>query len=352
MVAEASFKLILQAYFPEESHFKIQVLGDGNINDTYRVELRQGVFLLQKVNRSIFKKPALVLENHQLIFQHLSIHLKDLQLPALIKTTAGELAYIDHHSEYWRMLTFLEETYSLESPSNVQQVAASAQATGRFLAALNQGQRPTLSTPLPDFHHFQKRYQGFIHALQQANEVRKREAADAIEFLLHWAPTIPDYQALGLPKRLVHNDPKIGNVLFNQQDQVVAVIDWDTIMPGTLLTDFGDMVRTMVASASEDEADLDLVSINMDYFAALCQHFLSPLKPLLTPLEKQYLLSGAFYIVLEQMLRFLQDYLLEDVYYKIQYPKHNLVRARNQQALFQALKKQEPKLSSIIQQAL
>lgn len=348
MVAEVDFKPILQAYFPSKSSFKVHVLGDGNINDTYRVEVNQGSFLLQKINRSIFKEPKVVLENHQLIFQHLSIHLKDLKLPALIKTTTGELAYVDHHGEYWRMLTFLEETYGLESPSNVQQVAASAQATGRFLAALNQGLLPTLGTPLPDFHHFQKRYQGFIQALAQANETRKQEAAKAIEFLLHWAPSIPDYQALGLPGRLVHNDPKIGNVLFNQQDQVVAVIDWDTIMPGTLLTDFGDMVRTMVATVSEDEADLDLVTINMDYFAALCQHFLGPLKPILSPLERQYLLSGAFYIVLEQMLRFLQDYLLGDVYYKIQYPEHNLVRARNQQALFQALKKQEQQLELLI----
>lgn len=349
MEIKPDFKAIIQAYFPRESTFKVQALGDGNINDTYRIELSKGAFLLQKINRSIFKEPAIVLDNHRLIAQHLHQHLEGLKLPTLFETASGELAYIDPQGEYWRMLTFLEQTYGLESAETIQQVAAAAQATGRFLAALNQEPTPILGVTLPNFHQFQKRYQDFMLALEQAETSRKQAAADAIEFLLHWAPSIPDYQALGLPERLVHNDPKIGNVLFDQEDQVVAVIDWDTIMPGTLLTDFGDMVRTMVASVSEDEADLDLVSIRMDYFTALCQHFLTPLKHLLRPLEKQYLLSGAFYIVLEQMLRFLQDYLLEDVYYKIQYPKHNLVRAQNQQALFQALKVQEKQLEEIIQ---
>lgn len=352
MVNKVDFKPIIQAYFPQESGFKIQVLGDGNINDTYRIEVRQGVFLLQKINRAIFKKPVVVLENYQLILRHLKLHLQDLLLPQLIKTHNGLLAWVDAQGEYWRMLTFLEHTYGLESASNVDQVAAAAGATGRFVAALNQAPTPNLEPPIPDFHHFQKRYQAFLQILDKANPERKVAAAQSIDFLLYWAPSIPNYEQLKLPQRLVHNDPKIGNVLFKQQDHAVAVIDWDTVMPGTLPTDFGDMVRTMAATVGEDEADLSLVDIRIDYFRALCQHFLPPLKPLVTPNEKQYMLSGAFYIILEQLLRFLQDYLLEDIYYKVQYPKHNLVRAQNQQALFQALKKQASILDPIVQQVL
>lgn len=351
MVNQVDFEPIIKAYFPQESGFNIQVLGDGNINDTYRIQVRQGAFLLQKINQIIFKKPELVLDNHQLVLQHLKQHVQDLLLPELIKTDHGRLAWVDQQGDYWRMLTFLERTYGLEAATNVDQVAAAAAASGLFVAALNKAPIPNLAATIPDFHHFQKRYQTFLQILDQANPERKAEAAQSIEFLLHWAPSIPNYERLKLPQRLVHNDPKIGNVLFNQQDQVVAVIDWDTIMPGALPTDFGDMVRTMAATVSEDESDVDLVAINIDYFAALSQHFLKPLKPLLTPLEKEYMLSGAFYIVLEQMLRFLQDYLLEDVYYKIQYPKHNLVRAKNQQALFQALKQQEQQLALLITEA-
>ncbi|MEM6378136.1 MAG: aminoglycoside phosphotransferase family protein [Bacteroidota bacterium] len=352
MVSEASFKSIIKAYFPTEDRFKVKPLGDGNINDTYRLELGSNGFLLQKINQSIFKEPQIVLENYQLIFQHLEVHLKDLLLPALIKTNNGQLAYRNELGQYWRVLTFLEHTYGLESASDIQQVAAAADATGRFLAALNQNPTPNLGTPLPDFHNFQQRYQSFLEALAKAKTARKKAASEAINFLMEWAPKIPNYHQLDLPQRLVHNDPKIGNLLFNQQAQVVAVIDWDTIMPGTLLTDFGDMVRTMVATAGEDEADLDLVKINIDYFTALCQYFLPPLKPLLSALERQYWLSGAFYIVLEQMLRFLQDYLQEDIYYKIAYPEHNLVRAKNQQALFQNLKHQEAHLLRILKEVL
>ncbi|GAB5553126.1 MAG: aminoglycoside phosphotransferase family protein [Saprospiraceae bacterium] len=352
MEIKPDFKAIVQAYFPRESTFKVQALGDGNINDTYRIDLSKGAFLLQKINRVIFKEPEVVLNNHQLILQHLKKHSSGLLLPKLIQTDKQLLAYPDANGGCWRMLTFLEHTYGVESANSVDQVAAAAGAIGRFIAALNQAPAPKLGATLPDFHHFQKRYAAFLQILKTANPDRRTEAAESIEFLLHWAQSIPDYKALNLPQRLVHNDPKIGNVLFNQKDQAVAVIDWDTVMPGTLPTDFGDMVRTMVASVSEDEADLDLVNVNKDYFSALCQHFLKPLKPLLRPLEKQYLMSGAFYIVLEQMLRFLQDYLLEDVYYKIQYPKHNLVRARNQQALFQALKNQEQQLEVLIAEAL
>jgi len=150
---------------------------------------------------------------------------------------------------------------------------------------------------------------------------------------------------------VVHTDPKIGNLLFDvSTNEAIAVLDWDTIMPGAIPADFGDMVRAMACTVGEDEADFSLVDLDETLFQALAEGFLPPLKDMLTPLEIENLVTGARWIILEQMMRFLTDFINGDVYYKTAYAEHNLVRARNQMALYQAVKKKEIKLQTMINQ--
>ena len=140
----------------------------------------------------------------------------------------------------------------------------------------------------------------------------------------------------GLPLRVTHNDTKAGNVLFDKDtNKALAVIDLDTVMPGTILSDFGDMVRTFAPDREED--DPEAVQLREDILDALTEGFLSQTADFLTETERKYLLYGAAWMTGEQALRFLTDWLAGDVYYKIQNPEHNLVRARNQLALFRVI---------------
>ena len=141
-----------------------------------------------------------------------------------------------------------------------------------------------------------------------------------------------------LPKRIVHNDTKINNVLLDEKgEKAICVIDLDTVMPGYVIFDFGDMIRTMCCTASEDEKDLRKVEINPENFKKVTAGFLNPLKRILTKEEKANLVNGGVYIIFEQAVRFLSDFLNNDFYYPVKYPEQNLFRAKNQLKLLQSV---------------
>jgi Ser/Thr protein kinase RdoA (MazF antagonist) len=348
---QAYFRTIFRA-FSDDIPTSIQVIGAGNINDTLRVETSTQAYLLQRINHRVFKHPKQVQENYQLIYQHLTDQQVGLVLPGLIKTKEGSLYIQDEKGYFWRLLNFIDGAVAYEQPSQLGQVREAAAKIGRFVAALNQGPPLSLHETIPDFHYFQGRYLLFEALLNEPSNRRTESAQSAIEFIRTNAKRVPNYRTLGLPLRTVHNDPKIGNVLFNQEEKVIAVIDWDTVMPGYLATDLGDMVRTMAVSADEDESDLSKVHLRMDYLRACLENFLPPFGELLSPLEKQYLATGPLYIAMEQALRFLYDYLMGNQYYKIQYPDHNLQRAMNQITLCRSIIREEAFIQKTIDQAL
>ena len=150
-----------------------------------------------------------------------------------------------------------------------------------------------------------------------------------------------------IPKRR-YTDGATNFSFIKPKEDVVAVIDWDTIMPGAFATDFGDMVRTMAVSADENEPNLEKVEVIWPYFEAICQHFIPPLAPLFNEQEKATLHLGPVYILLEQMLRFLCDYLDGDQYYKVHYPEQNLDRAMNQIKVHELLTAKEKTIKSLI----
>lgn len=336
--------------FKEELPVSIQAIGAGNINDTFRVETSAGRYLLQRINHQVFKQPTQVQVNYERLYAHLHKIGVTLELPALIKTKTGDLFYESEDKNYWRLLTFIENTQAIERPSSSMQVKEAASRLGTFVAALNQGTIPVIEETIPNFHHIQLRLEYFKEVEKNAVGNRREIAQKAIDYIEQQVGNIPDYHALGLPRRLVHNDPKIGNVLFDRQWRVVAVIDWDTIMPGFIATDLGDMVRTMAVTAGENERDLQKVGLKDNYLELIIHQFLLPLKNLLTEEEVAFLFTGPKYIVLEQALRFLSDYLAGDPYYKIQYPEHNLMRSLNQIEVCRAIDQQESLIKKSIEQ--
>jgi thiamine kinase-like enzyme len=158
-----------------------------------------------------------------------------------------------------------------------------------------------------------------------------------------------EVQSLPTPVRITHNDAKLGNVLFEKTTgRILAVTDWDTIMPGCILADFGDLARSLISPVEEDSPRYDKIQVQLPYFEELCRGFLEDTSNILTTVEKQHLVLGAKWIILEQALRFLDDYLSGDLYYPVCYPEHNKTRATNQLRLFQELLKNEAAMQAIV----
>lgn len=340
---------ILKAYFGTEEKYQAKTLAGGHINDTYRVVVEGNSYLVQRINEQVFQSPETVINNYRLVYEQLSRFQTGLLLPQLIRNLQQGYFFKDPQGKFWRLVTFLEDTHSLEEAENLAQIAAASDTVGRFLAALNTPPAPKLEESIPNFHYLTKRLESFWQIVEANPKDRASRVAAEIEYIRSVQHSIIEFNALDLPKRIVHNDPKISNLLFDSSGKTVAVIDWDTIMPGYLATDFGDMVRAMAVSASEEEAELDKVFFRSDNFEVICKHFLPPIATLLSKSEKDTFHWGPSYIVFEQLIRFLGDYLEGDRYYKVPHPEQNRVRAANQLKLHQELVRHEAFIKETVQ---
>ena len=321
-------------------------VGAGNINDTYRVDLlrddgRPESWLLQRLNHRVFKDPEAVMRNIRAVAAHLERQTDfPLLIPAPVPTLKGEWLYCDEAGNYWRVFPFYENTFAPERLPEPAIAYEAARAYGAFLYSVRDFPAEQLAETIPGFHDTERRWLVFEDVLEKDPVQRKQLVQAEIETLFEARGVFSRVDQLKrngeLPRRVTHNDTKAGNVLIDvQTGRAVAVIDWDTIMPGTVLSDFGDMVRTFVPDCPEDSDSL--VHLRMDTLEMLCRGFLEKTAGFLTPVERQNLPFGALWIIGEQALRFLSDYLAGDPYYKIRYPEHNLVRARNQLALLRAV---------------
>jgi hypothetical protein len=200
------------------------------------------------------------------------------------------------------------------------------------------------------FHNLPSRIKAFQDALKNAENELLKSAKEEVDKSLEMEFIVEETSSAltGLPVRLNHNDTKLNNVLFSGEE--VLVIDLDTAMPGCVMFDFGDMVRTFTSPALEDEQDISKVKFRIEYFEALTKGYLEPLGTNLTRNEKESLFLGALYIIYEQALRFLTDYLKGNIYYKVNYEEHNLVRTRTQLKLLSDILKQREQLQKIIKE--
>lgn len=323
----------------------IAPVGAGNINDTYRADIQAGgnreSWLLQRLNHRVFKDPEAVMRNIRAAAAHLERQ-KDfpLRIPAPVPTRSGQWLYCDEAGNYWRVFPFYENTYAPEHLPEPAIAYEAARAYGAFLYALRGFPAEQLVETIPGFHDTERRWAVFEDVLKNDPADRAKAATAEIDALMEARPVFSRVHELktsgALPRRVTHNDTKAGNVLIDiQTGRAVAVIDWDTIMPGTVLSDFGDMVRTFAPDCTEDSDGP--VQMRMEALEMLCRGFLEKTSGFLTPAERENLPLGAQWIIGEQALRFLTDYLAGDTYYKTQYPEHNLVRARNQLAFYRAM---------------
>lgn len=316
---------------------RLAPVGNGNINDTYRIDFEQNgqqTFLLQRLNHRVFQQPERVAANIRRVADHLAARADyPYRIPAPVPGLDGLDLQRDDAGNYWRVFPFFDHTFAPETAATPAAAYEAARAYGIFLRALGDLPVDALAETIPGFHDTTRRWAVFEKTL--ADDPAGRAAAVALEIeKIRAAKPVFDAVArlkIGgdLPLRVTHNDTKAGNVLLSVKTlKAVAVIDWDTVMPGTALSDFGDMVRTFAPDCPED--DPAPLTLRTDVLQALCAGFSDATAGFLTKTERDNLPLGARWIIGEQALRFLTDYLAGDVYYKTRFPEHNLLRARNQ----------------------
>jgi aminoglycoside phosphotransferase (APT) family kinase protein len=333
----------ISAFFPSASLHALQPIGEGLINETFLIQLsNQENWILQRINTNLFQQPARLMNN----FVEIATHLKNsnrypLHIIQPQATSSGAYYYEDSAANCWRVFPFLPNTFAPTALPSPEQAYHAAHAYGLFFQALSDFPHSQLYLPLPGFHDTLSRYHAFRAVLENNPAHRLKHVVSEVQQILeaeHYAQKVQELVRSGIvPTRVTHNDTKAGNVLLHRIDgSAAAVIDWDTVMPGTVLSDYGDMVRTFVPDRLED-APVHGISLRKEVWQALEEGFLKAAGTQLTQAEKDNLPLGAKWIVTEQALRFLTDYLDGDRYYKTNYPDHNLDRARNQLSLLRLL---------------
>jgi len=333
--------------------------GNGHINDTYLVTCRvPGAsvrYVLQHINRNVFRDPSAVMQNIERVTAHLAAQLagepdRARRALGLIPTRDGRNWYEDENGETWRAYQYIENARSYEAVTSTEQAIQAARAFGRFQHQLANLPPPRLREPIPDFHHTPKRFAALQKAVAADVKNRARLAQSEIEFCLAREPIADVLLKANLPERITHNDTKFNNVLLDDATgESICVIDLDTVMPGVALFDFGDMVRTTTSPADEDEQDLSKVTMQFPMFEALVRGYVEAAGQFLTAPELQFLAFSGKLITYELGMRFLADYIAGDTYFKIHREGHNLDRARTQFKLIESIESQEEKMNRLVE---
>jgi Ser/Thr protein kinase RdoA (MazF antagonist) len=341
--------------------------GSGHINDTYKVDVKPtsgpSRFVLQRINHNVFRRPDELMVNVERVCAHAYAKLKEAGEPnaerrtlRLIPTLEGKAWHIDAAGNRWRCYHFIEGATGHDVVRSPEQAYAAAKSFGAFQSLLADLPGGRLHETIPDFHHTPSRFARFQQALAKDSQGRAAASVPEIAFALaraHEVSIVVDALRDGtLPERVTHNDTKLNNVLLDDITQEgVCVIDLDTVMPGSVLYDFGDLVRTSTSPAAEDETDLAKVRMQFPMFEALIKGYLESAGGFLTPKEKELLPFAGKLITFEIGLRFLTDWLEGDTYFKIKRPTHNLDRVRTQFKLVESIEAQLPAMQELVARA-
>jgi len=338
----------------------VKRLGHGHINDTYLLTFERQKrclrLVLQRINHNVFRNPEALMSNFERILAHLHVVWEKPDSPnrppQLIPARDGKPLFLDEIGHFWRSYLYIDgTTYDQPSRRNIARSAASI--FGSFQSDLADFPSPRLYETIPDFHNTVKRFQYFEKVLNRDLEKRAASAKKEIAFALRhkdMASLLLNLQRKGkIPERIVHNDAKMNNVIFDSKTgRAISIIDLDTVMPGLSLYDFGDLVRTMTCPETEDERNLSKINMRMPFFKTIASGYLSTASNFLNQCEKDHLAFGGKLITFETGLRFLTDYLNGDIYFKIHRPGQNLDRCRRQFKLVESIESQEDKMNRYV----
>jgi Ser/Thr protein kinase RdoA (MazF antagonist) len=340
---------IFSAYNLLQNQLEVEPFGNGLINQTWRIKNSHDDFILQKINHTIFKHPEAIAANVRMLADYLSGTHPGFLFIEPIKTKSNEeMGYIAGKG-YYRLYPYVKQSHTINAVEKPQQAYEAARKFGQFTRILSGFPVDHLQITLPDFHNLSLRYEQFTEALENGNKKRLQQSQELIGFIKANKKIADIYENIlhnpSFKLRVTHHDTKISNVLFNQEDKGLCVIDLDTVMPGYFISDVGDMIRTYLSPANEEEKDFSKIEIREEYFSAIWKGYMSEMNDELSTEEKNHFIYAGKFMIYMQAIRFLTDHLNNDIYYGAKYPGHNLVRAGNQAVLLQRLLEKEALLS-------
>jgi len=340
---------------------RVAQLGEGFINDTFIIYTKEESvtnYLLQRKNKRIFTDVPAMMENISKVCNHIKRKViarngdPMREALTLIPALDGKLYFQDEENEYWAVCVFIGDTITYQSAKTPKLAFQGGKGIGMFQSMVSDLNEP-LTDILPGFHNIRYRFKQWDAVLAKDPVGRKAKLSREInwiesrrEEMLHFRELVEKGE---IPTRVTHNDTKINNILFDQQGEVLCVIDLDTVLNSTCLNDFGDAMRSYTNTGQEDDENLDAVSCDLAIFEGFTRGYLSQTLGFLNGKELEYLAFSARYITYEQVLRFLMDYIDGDNYYKIKHPEHNYQRTLAQYKLLTSMEEQYPEMCRIVQ---
>ena len=327
----------------------VELLGNGLINDTFLVKTKEADkpdYVLQRINHRIFTDVEMLQRNIETVTNHLRKKLLaegvadvDQRVLRFVPAFDGKTYHFDGEN-YWRVSVYISDTLTIEEVTP-QSSYDCGRAFGHFQKQLIDLKEP-LGETIPDFHNMELRLRQLRQAVADDVAGHVKEVGKELALIEAHADEMCFAERLHregrLPKRICHCDTKVNNMLFDKEGNVLCIIDLDTVMPAYVFSDYGDFLRTAANSQPEDSSELDRIAFRWDIFEAFTHGYLESTAAFLTPVEREHLPFAVALFPFMQAVRFLTDYLNGDTYYKIQYPEHNLVRARNQLRFFEEVK--------------
>jgi len=360
-----TIKQLVEQFNLEGKIVKTEEKHTGNINRTYIITIEQnGIqkkYILQKINTTVFNEPYLLMQNIENVTKYYKNYLRlngfdeERGTLSVIKTKKGKNLFRTTNDEYYRMYNYVDNTITYDKVENAEMIYNAGKAFGRFVKVLNKYPMDKLSETIPNFHNSRVRLKDFLTDVKNDPCNRVKDVLEEIVFIIQRYDELSIIVDLldndEIPYRVTHNDTKINNVLIDEKTHdAICVIDLDTVMPGSALYDFGDAIRSGTSTTVEDDKNLNNVTINMDYYESFTKAYLSETKDILTPKEIEYLPMSCRIITLELAMRFLNDYINGDTYFKCKYESHNLDRARNQIKLVKEMEFKFEEMEQIVRE--
>lgn len=346
-------------------------LGRGNVNDTYESVFRDGAavkrIVLQRINRNVFAHPEWIMANMRTVTEHIERKVREESsstprewgFPTVIRTRTGEDFLLDPDGEYWRALTMVDSATSYERVRDAEHAMECGLVLGCFHRLVKELDPGGFHDTLPGFHNcprYLERYDATVAGedkegrLDGSKEVERLQAF--VEERRALAGVLEDARARGeLKESLIHGDPKVDNIMLDDfTDEGIGIVDFDTVKPGLIHYDFGDALRSVCNPAGEDAANLGDVTFDVDLCEAFVKGYVRQARKFLSDQDRRYLYDSIRLLAFELGLRFLQDYLAGDVYFKVQNEEHNLIRARVQFKLCESVEINENSIRDVLEQ--
>lgn len=344
---------------------KLQSIDAGHINRTFSLAengKNEPKYIIQCINTHVFKDPEALMANIAAVTAHIreKTGADSRSTLEIVKTKDGKLFFCDRrdgNAVHWRCYKYIKNAVGLDAfdRNNMQTYVSAGAALGNFQKMLMDFDASALAEIIPSFHDTEHRYEAFEAALQKNTSGRAADAASEIAFAKERKSlcgiVTKKLQSGLLPLRVTHNDTKLSNIIADAvTGEVLCLIDLDTVMPGSILYDFGDALRTAACSGAEDEPDTDRIFFREDIFAAFCSGYLSAAASFLTREEIALLPESVILLTYECGTRFLTDYIDGDTYFATAYPAHNLVRTRTQFKMIADMEKKLPRMRAIVEE--